>query len=207
MDEQTPSAVASYVRTHPFLVFCIVAGCVAIGIALLTIHSIATLPSQIIEANATETPKPIEGLKLFVDVSGAVHTPGLIIVPLTSGGDLPRLADAISRAGGLRDDADLTYISSQMNLAAPLKDGMKIYIPAKGEQASQQAAGVGRVAGKSTVNVNTASLDTLDALKGIGKVRAQQIIDHRPYSSIQEISEKTGIASSLLEPLSNEISF
>jgi competence protein ComEA len=207
MDEQTPSAVASYVRTHPFLVFCVVAGCVAIGIALLTIHSIATLPSQIVEDASLDTPRPIEGLKLFVDVSGAVHTPGLIIVPITSGGDLPRLADAISRAGGLRDDADLTYISRQMNLAAPLKDGMKIYIPSKGERSTQQSAATGTVAGNSTINVNTASLDALDGLKGIGKVRAQQIIDHRPYNSINEISEKTGIAMSLLEPLSNEISF
>ncbi len=130
--------------------------------------------SVVLEAAPTQPP-------LQVHVIGAVLRPGLYAFVEGS-----RVQDAVTAAGGLTADADLTGI----NLAAKLEDGQQLSIPGGGGGgAAQPAATSGfRVlpSGEATatpsgdlVNINTASADLLATLPGIGPTTAQRIVDYR----------------------------
>ncbi|WP_019238626.1 MULTISPECIES: ComEA family DNA-binding protein [Enorma] len=131
--------------------------------------------------------------RIVIDVGGAVAQPG--VVELTSGA---RVVDAIEAAGGLADDADC----SSLNRAQVLQDGQKVYVPRAGEavpaatgSGTDVSAGAGDVG--ALVNINTASLEELDALPGVGPSTAQAIIDDReqngPFASIEDLMRVSGI--------------
>jgi competence protein ComEA len=129
---------------------------------------------------------------LVVDVVGAVRRPGLY--RLRQGA---RIADAIARAGGATRRAELSLV----NLAAPLADGVQIVVPAR-------VAGGGPTAAPATsgpVHLNTATLEDLDALPGIGPVTAQKILDfrqqHGAFSSVDELDAIPGIGPARLDQL------
>src|SRR5918995_6861599 len=110
------------------------------------------------------------GGKLVVHVAGAVRQPG--VYRLRAGA---RASDAIERAGGARRRADLGAV----NLAAELQDGRQVLVPlrAKGGGVASAASG-GAVAPGVPLDLNTATLEQLDELDGIGPATAQQIIDY-----------------------------
>lgn len=135
-----------------------------------------------------------------VDVSGAVHTPGVYNLPVDS-----RVDEAIREAGGVRDDADPEYISKSLNLAQKVSDGMKIYIPRKGDNVLQLQGQALEVKG-NVINVNNASLDELDKLSGVGPVTAQKIIENRPYSSIEELYTKKAVSRAVYEGIKDKVS-
>ncbi|OUN89206.1 ComEA family DNA-binding protein [[Collinsella] massiliensis] len=131
--------------------------------------------------------------RIVIDVGGAVARPG--VVELESGA---RVVDAIEAAGGLADDADC----SSLNQAQILQDGQKVYVPRAGEavpaatgSGTDASAGAGDVG--ALVNINTASLEELDALPGVGPSTAQAIIDDReqngPFVSIEDLMRVSGI--------------
>lgn len=134
--------------------------------------------------------------EILVDVSGAIANPGLYKLPNRS-----RIGDALVRSGGLSASADREWVAKNINLAEVLKDGSKIYVPHinDGKDAN--------VAKKSSgqININTASLEELDKLNGIGLVRAQVIIDNRPYSSINDLTSKAKIPESVVEKIKDQI--
>ena len=119
--------------------------------------------------------------KLWADIGGAVNQPGVYSLPPDS-----RVADLVSAAGGFSSQADLQWVEQHLNRAAPVRDGMKLYIPAQGEQApvlgSETSAGL--------VSINQASQAELEALWGIGKVTARRIIDHRPYNRVEDLIDQ-----------------
>jgi competence protein ComEA len=137
--------------------------------------------------------------KLVVHVVGAVRRPGLYRLPQRS-----RIADAVGRAGGAKRSADLSVV----NLAAPLSDGMQVVVPrrapAAGAGAPSPPAGTGS-APQGPVHLNTASLEELDALPGVGPVTAQKILDYREkhgaFASLDELDAIPGIGPARLEQL------
>jgi len=144
--------------------------------------------------------------KIVVDIAGAVNLPDVYELPEGS-----RLKEAIERAGGFADDADSEYIAKNLNMAQVLEDGEKIYIPKKGEDAVgpeiESKIGQGSVAGEITgkININTASSSQLETLPGVGPVRAKQIIEGRPYKSIEEVKKVSGIGTKTFEKLKDKI--
>lgn len=143
---------------------------------------------------------------IIVYVSGAVLHPGVYALGKDS-----RVQDAIQAAGGLLSSAN----AQSLNLAALLKDGDKLVIatltqtsevPAAGASRSQSHTGLDPSSSVTTtqpgstsekININTATLEELDSLPGIGPVIAQKIIDYRqehgPYQSIEAIMDVSGI--------------
>jgi len=106
-------------------------------------------------------------------------------------------------AGGLAMEADQEWVAKMINQAEVVRDGMKIYIPARDEQVELKAGGV---AGAETVNINTASVQELDSLWGIGAVRAQAIISNRPFGSIDELMSKAKIPANVVEENRDKLS-
>lgn len=132
-----------------------------------------------------------EAACVVVDVGGAVLEPG--VVELASGS---RVADAIDAAGGLAQDADCT----SLNRAQLLQDGQKVYVPREGESAAPsggEAVTTGAQQGAALVNINTASLEELDALPGVGPATAQAIVDDRdqngPFTTPEDLMRVSGI--------------
>lgn len=128
---------------------------------------------------------------IAVHVSGAVAAPG--VYELEEGA---RVADAVEHAGGFLEGA----AENALNLARVLNDGEQVVVPTAEEHAAQQSAaeasgGAAGVGGK--VNINTASVEQLDTLPGVGESTAQKIIADReangPFSSPEDLKRVSGI--------------
>jgi competence protein ComEA len=140
---------------------------------------------------------PAAAKPVVVDVVGAVHSPGLY--RLTEGA---RVADALARAGGATPKAQLELV----NLAAPIADGQQIVVPRQGAAApAAGATGAATGAASGPVHLNTATLEQLDALPGVGPVTAQKILDYRQehgsFGSVDELDAIPGIGPARLEQL------
>jgi competence protein ComEA len=137
--------------------------------------------------------------RLVVHVVGAVRRPGLY--RLFHGA---RIADAVRRAGGATRRADLSLV----NLAAQVSDGSQVVVPRREVVESGAASEAGESSGGAPggpVHLNTATLDELDALPGVGPVTAQKILDYREqhgaFSSIDDLDAIPGIGPARLEQL------
>lgn len=130
---------------------------------------------------------------VVVHVVGAVQQPGLY--RLARG---KRVADAVARAGGVTPTADLALI----NLAALVSDGQQVVVPARAPPGAAPAAGE---AAAGPVHLNSATVEQLDALPGVGPVTAQKIVDYREkhgaFSSVRELDAIPGIGPARLEQL------
>ena len=155
-------------------------------------------------AQLEAAPEPAR--KVVVHVVGAVERPGLYRLD-----DGSRIDDAIRKAGGATARASLAAV----NLAAPVADGQQIIVPrrisaAAVGAASGASAGGALAAGAGTapverVHLNSATLEQLDTLPGVGPVTAQNIIEYRTengaFGSIEELDAVPGIGPARLEQL------
>jgi competence protein ComEA len=161
---------------------------------------------------ASETAEEESQSTLYVQVSGAVVSPGVYALPEGS-----RVYEALAMAGGMTQDACDLYL----NQAVKLSDGERIYIPTAEEVADgdfdADGAGlwsnVGSVESTGSyaglVNINTASADVLMTLQGIGETRAQAIIayrqEHGTFSSKEDIKNVSGIGDSIYAGIADSI--
>jgi competence protein ComEA len=149
----------------------------------------------------TPTPRPTATVAVvLVDVRGAVARPGVYSLP---GGS--RVQDALTLAGGLLSNAD----NRNLNLARKLNDGEQIYIPTQGEATLQSVPPPARTVRPATptktssgvININSATVEELDRLPGIGPAIAQRIVDYRnqngPFKKIEDLKQVRGIGDSL----------
>lgn len=143
-----------------------------------------------------------------VEVKGEVRKPGVYI--LESGS---RVKDAVDMAGGFTDSAD----TDSLILVKKLKDEDCIVIHKKGENANAavSAASGGIISGNSSsqgddqIDINTASLEELDKIPGVGPVTAQKIIDYRekngPFKSIEDLKKVGRIGDKTIEKIKDKI--
>jgi competence protein ComEA len=134
------------------------------------------------------------GRPLVVDVAGAVRRPGLYRLEQGS-----RVADAITRAGGLTRLAQRTAV----NLAAPLADGEQVLVAARGSAVASGGASPGSPA--APVSLSSATAEQLDTLPGVGPVTAQKIVayrqEHGPFTSVDGLDAIPGIGPAKLADL------
>ncbi len=145
-----------------------------------------------------------EDSEIVVEVGGAVEKPG--VYKLKNG---DRIEDALIASGGISADADRTWMEKYVNRAAKLIDGQKLYIFSESEQSDvlsakesggYQSGSSGQGSGfEKLVNINTASAKELESLWGIGPVTAQSIIEHRLYSSVEELLNQKIIKKNVYE--------
>lgn len=143
-------------------------------------------------------PPPVK--KISVYVSGQVEN--ISVVELEDNGDL-HLVDAVNKAGGMTDLAD----ADAVNLAEKLTDGQHIHIPTK-EILLQEKNFSGTSSG-DLVNINTADVEQLATLKGIGSAMAQRIIDYREqngkFKTVDELKNVRGIGQKKFDTLKDKI--
>ena len=172
----------------------LVLGALALALALTFANRAFRDAGTAYEAPARTPTTRVQQALLVVDVVGAVRRAGLY--RLRNGS---RIADAVARAGGATRKADLALV----NLAAPVADGMQIVVPARVSAAA--AAGSSPTAPAGPVHLNTATLEDLDALPGVGPVTAQKILDYRQqhgaFANVDELDAIPGIGPARLDQL------
>ena len=139
--------------------------------------------------------------KVWVDIGGEVKSPK--VVELDDGS---RVQDAIDAAGGLTSEADIT----NLNRAALVNDGDKIYVPAVGDESGASGStsgGVSTTGGK--VNINTADSEELQTITGVGPATAEKIISYREsngrFKVIEDIKNVSGIGDKTFDIMKESI--
>ncbi len=143
--------------------------------------------------------------KIVVEISGQIQNPG--VYELSSDA---RVNDLIIKSGGFTNNADLDFISKNLNKASKLVDGQKIFIPSvhdsDNEKYTNQETKLVLGSTSQLVNINTATQSQLESLPKIGQVYAQKIIEQRPYSSIEELKNNKIIPEKAYESIKDLIS-
>lgn len=200
----------------------------ALGIILLLVAGISFYDyqqsSQAVDLStlSSDNKDTVSERQVAVYVTGEVAKPGVVYVSWEG-----RVGDAINQCGGLLPTAD----SSQVNMAATVKDGMEIRVKGKtiskdgnigsqGNQSGVEGSVAGKVSktsspeqGKNTsgemVNINTADVEGLKKLKGIGPAMAQRIIDYREangsFQTPEDIMQVKGIGKAKYAKLKEQI--
>lgn len=172
--------------------------------------SFSTRSGETSQTKTVTSASKTESDKIFVDIKGAVRKEG--VYELTSGS---RVTDVVKLAGGFTDDAD----KKSVNLAEKVADEAVIYVARVGEEVTPAstlsqakntaASGALQDADSAQINLNTATLEELQTISGIGAKRAQDIIDYRDnnggFSSVDDLKNVSGIGEKTLEKLKAEV--
>jgi competence protein ComEA len=172
--------------------------------AVLVLVVLLVVAGKLLRRPAPAVPRPVRvaapatqthAATIYIDVVGAVRRPGLY--RLSEGS---RVADAVRRAGGPTPKAQLELL----NLAARISDGEQVVVPRRGTGVAAGATG-GASSPSGPVHLNSATLEQLDALPGIGPVTAQKILDYRRdhgvFGSVDELDAVPGIGPARLAQL------
>ncbi len=146
---------------------------------------------------------------IYVQVTGAVRAPGVYMLPAGA-----RVFEAVQMAGGMTDDA----AADSLNQALEVTDGQMLVLYTQQEWEQMQkgsttvhtdGASVVTQQDDGRININTASLEQLCTISGIGQSRAQSIITYREqngaFGSIEEIMNVSGIKDGLFQKIKDKI--
>ena len=206
-----------YTLTRKKMAFATAAGlclCVIIGSIInynakktpVTAFSISPVPmlSETVKPSQPSTSTNTEAPGFLLHIAGAVKNPGLVRLRPDA-----RIADAIEAAGGFADSAD----PDSLNLASPVSDGMKLYVPRRGETARIYLPATPGKAGENDsnvkININTAGIAELIRLDGIGESTAKKIIAYREengkFQKTEDLLQVSGIGNSKYNNIQDRI--
>lgn len=198
---------------NKFQILFLVIGFLLVAGSLLIKHQSTTNNSsiEIVSDESSNNAKETSDEKLVVDIRGAIEKPGVYYLEKDS-----RVEDVLLASGGLSENADTAWVDKNIIRSAKIIDGQKIYIPDKQSLSNDKQSEVlsatvsneninvaqsENASNTGLININTASLSALDTLPGIGQVYGQKIIDHRPYSTLEELVSKGAIKQSTFEKI------
>jgi competence protein ComEA len=164
--------------------------------------------SEKIEVIEMETGEETISDKVYVEIAGGVLRPGVYEMKAED-----RVNDLLVEAGGLSAEADWGWVEKNLNKARKLRDGEKIYIPRKGEEAEEISLNFGSqengVLGGGQVNLNRAGREELETLTGIGPSLASRILEYREkngeFKDINELKLVSGIGDKVFEKIKDQV--
>jgi competence protein ComEA len=153
------------------------------------------------DTRASSLPVEPADEEVVVDVGGAVVRPGVYRLPPGS-----RVGDAIVAAGGYGAGVDAALADRQLNLAAVVRDGDEVHVPARGEAGAGPAdpgsPGSGAAAG--LIDLNAATPEALDTLPGVGPATVAKIVaarEEQPFASVDDLLARKVVGPATLEKL------
>lgn len=150
-----------------------------------------TSEDELEQENTIEEKSEKKAELLIVHVSGSVKRAGVYQLEKDK-----RIIDAIEKAGGMLEEAD----SDALNLAEKIKDGMKIYVPKKGEKPTTST----NLKSQSYIDLNLAEKEELMTLPGVGEKTADKIIAYReaqPFEKVEDLLKVSGFGKKKMEAL------
>lgn len=175
--------------------------CSGCGMEQVTVSKVPDDTSLSVDISETYTGMDTEEKEdavVTVYVCGAVVHEGVYELDSNS-----RVNDALVAAGGFAEDAD----TDNINLAAKVQDGEKVYFPRLGEVTDYSLGNDSD--GQSVININTAGTSELTSLPGIGETRAERIVayrqSHGSFANIEELKNVSGIGDNIYEGLEEYI--
>ncbi len=201
-------------------VLSIIGGVLAVIVIILVGRGMmaSSTKEKVMVTNAVNTTRVEETTTMmpqncYVDIKGEVLRPGVYEFSCES-----RIQEVIKKAGGFTEEADETKI----NLAQKITDQMQIIVP---NLHSKQEGGVtegnsekGNLSNttpsnskQGTVNINTATLEELQTIKGIGKKKAEAILqyrkEHGAFRTKEDLLQVKGIGKKALEAIESQVTF
>lgn len=156
-------------------------------------------------ANSKEITVPAKEKTIVVEIKGEVRKPNVYTLSENA-----IIKDLIEAAGGLTDNADL----SNINRAKKLQDHELIYIANKNEISIKETENTNsnissQESSNKKININSATLEELKTLNGVGDSKAKSIIEYREqngsFKSIEDIKNVTGIGEKMFERIKEQI--
>ncbi len=195
--------------------------CAACIITVIILLLYSTTSPAIPEQPGKQPAHTVQSYTSYVDISGAVQQPGVYAVSSSA-----RLRDIIILAGGLSDNADKDYFTRNFNLAKFIFDQEKIHVPSFSEiqmglftepqhsieyllpvnkpqlnnNSSEQPT-----LESGSIHINSATVEELDILPGVGQATAQKIIQNRPYQTMDELLTKKIVKQNVYDQIKDLI--
>ena len=201
-------------------VLSIIGGVLAVIVIILVGRGMmaSSTKEKVMVTNAVNTTRVEETTTMmpqncYVDIKGEVLRPGVYEFSCES-----RIQEVIKKAGGFTEEADETKI----NLAQKITDQMQIIVPnvhskqedglteGNSEKGSSTNTSVSN-SKQGTININTATLEELQTIKGIGKKKAEAILqyrkEHGAFRTKEELLQVKGIGKKALEAIESQVTF
>ena len=201
-------------------VLSIIGGVLAVIVIILVGRGMmaSSTKEKVMVTNAVNTTRVEETTTMmpqncYVDIKGEVLRPGVYEFSCES-----RIQDVIKKAGGFTEEADETKI----NLAQKISDQMQLIVPnlhskqegGVTERNSEKGNSSNTTSSNSkqgTVNINTATLEELQTIKGIGKKKAEAILqyrkEHGAFRTKEDLLQVKGIGKKALEAIESQVNF
>lgn len=201
-------------------VLSIIGGVLAVIVIILVGRGMMASPTKekVMVTNAVNTTRVEEATTMmpqncYVDIKGEVLRPGVYEFSCES-----RIQEVIKKAGGFTEETDETKI----NLAQKISDQMQIIVPnvhskqedglteGNSEKGSSTNTSVSN-SKQGTININTATLEELQTIKGIGKKKAEAILqyrkEHGAFRTKEDLLQVKGIGKKALEAIESQVNF
>lgn len=146
-----------------------------------------------------ETNADGKGFK-YIEITGQVVSPGVYQVKKEM-----MVIELVELAGGLTEHADLEAVHKDLPLSSLVENRQKVYIPAL-SKFSNSGSFSNNKTDNAKVSINSASIDELDSLPGIGTSTANKIIEARPYNKIEDLMDIEGIGEKTFEEMVSQLS-
>ena len=201
-------------------VLSIIGGVLAVIVIILVGRGMmaSSTKEKVMVTNAVNTTRMEETTTMmpqncYVDIKGEVLRPGVYEFSCES-----RIQEVIKKAGGFTEEADETKI----NLAQKISDQMQIIVPNLHSKQEEGVTEGNSEKGNSSnmilsnakqgkVNINTATLEELQTIKGIGKKKAEAILqyrkEHGPFRTKEDLLQVKGIGKKALEAIESQVTF
>jgi competence protein ComEA len=201
--------IESFLQRYRYPLLILFGGLTLALIGFFIVKSGITSSSTKVEVLSSSTSAQTGG-EITVEISGEILAPGVYKLPSGS-----RVEDLLIISGGFTVGADRSWTDKYLNRASKLSDGQKVFIPSVNQQlgvtsakttgGDQSVSSTFSSDSNTLININTSSLGELDSLPGIGPVYGQSIIEHRPYSTLEELVSGGAIKQSLYDKIKDRV--